>query len=232
MTRIEAERKEALAEAAEIIRNRLARAIAQRGSAVLGIPGGRSVQTLFGILSTASLNWHRVHVFFVDERCVPLDSEDSNYRLAEEHLFRPLQARGRIGNGNIHPFLWDPDRPQQSVTAYDRALHTVAPTLRFDVAVLGVGEDGHIASLFPSHSVLEQQHEGYVLVDNAPKPPPRRITVTAPVLRRARSAVGLFLGEGKRDALQAFDAERSVEVCPAALLREVEEAFVVTDQAS
>jgi 6-phosphogluconolactonase len=127
---------------------------------------------------------------FGDERCVPPDHPDSNYKMAREALL------DRVAPATVHrmPAELGPD---EGATEYSS---TIAALLPLDVVVLGVGEDGHTASLFPGHPVLEAK--GLVAgVRNSPKPPPERVTLTLEVLRGARQVIILATGAGKAKAV-------------------------------
>jgi 6-phosphogluconolactonase len=129
-------------------------------------------------------------VLFGDERCVPPDHPDSNYRLARETLL------DRVAPGSVHRIAGELG-PDEAAELYSRV---VAPLAPLDVVLLGAGEDGHTASLFPGHP--EVQMQGWAVgVRNAPKPPPDRVTLTLPALQGARRVIVLATGAGKADAV-------------------------------
>jgi 6-phosphogluconolactonase len=220
---------------------RLASAADARGTALLALPGGRSVGRVAEVLRADEMEvpWEKVHIFFVDERCVDLESPESNYQALRETFLEPLTAAGRLPRGNLH-------LPQESGEgpcdpgAYTRALEAVAGGPgrgRFDVVLLGVGEDGHIASLFPDHTALRNRERQYLLVEDAPKEPPRRITASRRLIASAETAIALFLGEGKRRALQRFRAlspeaaRAAVPELPCSLVHTVDDGWGATDLA-
>ncbi|MFP4483823.1 MAG: 6-phosphogluconolactonase [Spirochaetaceae bacterium] len=226
---------------ARLMARRLRAATDERATAVLAVPGGRSVQRVLEALRAEDMEvpWDRVHVFFVDERCVEPGSPDSNYQALREAFIDPLTAGGRLPGGNVHlpqeagEGLCDP-------ASYSRALEEVAADSgrgRFDVVLLGVGEDGHVASLFPDHPALGETGHRYLLVEDAPKEPPRRITASRSLIASASTAVALFLGESKREALQRFralspDAARAaVPELPCSLIHAADDAWAATDLA-
>ncbi|MDC0718420.1 6-phosphogluconolactonase [Nannocystis bainbridge] len=183
---------------AEVAAERLARAIArvdaERGACRLAIPGGSALAVLPHVLEDLSKGtWSRVQLTWVDERCVPASDEGSN-RGGYLRLGLPPPASALP--------LWadDDDDPARAVARFERAFaREFAGGL--DVALLGLGEDGHVASLFPGHAAL-QATGAAVFVADSPKPPPRRMSLTLPVLQATPHAVMMAAGTGKRAALR------------------------------
>lgn len=201
-----------------------------RERAVIAVPGGRSVARVFECMRREELAWSRVHFFMVDERLVPVDHPDSNFRLLREHLIGPLQREGRLDAGAVHPFPLDTTRADRGAGAYDRTLADYGS--RFDVVLLSAGEDGHVASLFPDHHSVRDERHGFFVMDDAPKPPPGRVTASASLVRTAGVGVLLFLGRGKVRAYEAFlDPAMGAVSCPAKLVQETHSPFVFTDLA-
>ena len=159
-----------------------AAAIAARGRFALAIPGGSVVSLLARGLAAplAAANWY---VFWTDERCVPLSDPQSNFRLAETELLP------KLAGARVHPV-------RGSAADYENELRPVLP---LDLVLLGVGEDGHVASLFPGNPALLETRRSVAAVSNAPKPPPDRITLTFPVLNAARHVFVVAAGAGKAD---------------------------------
>jgi 6-phosphogluconolactonase len=205
--------KEALARQAAAWLARELNAVAARGGRCgLALSGGSTTGPVYRALAEQAVPWERVDCYFVDERCVPPDHPDSNYLLAEETLFKPL------GLPSHQVFRMQGERPDRDGAARDyEAL--LPPVL--DVAVVGLGEDGHTASLFPGASALEEQ-ERRVLAIVGPKPPPWRLTLTLPVLRATRAVLGVVSGAGKRDAVRRLLAGEDV---PAGRLAHVQWMF-------
>lgn len=200
------------------------------GPIILGLCGGRSVEGIYRLLAErADLPWQRVHIFLVDERRVPINHPDSNFRLVNETFTAPLVDTGALPAENLHPFISDESAPGRGTGAYARELDHLGG--RFHIAILSAGEDGHVAALYPSHSALEQSAPTFLALNDSPKPPPRRITCSLPLL--ARSAMGLLLlfGEGKREALRRLmDPGVSVAECPAKVIESLPVAHILTDQ--
>jgi 6-phosphogluconolactonase len=219
--------KELAEAAAAALARSVDRVLEQRDRCVLGVPGGRSAGAVFTALRDRPVPWERVHVFMADERLVPIESPDSNFSVVGAALIDPLRAAGRLPAGNVHPFVTDPAQPDGGVAAYSRLLARHGG--RYDVVLLSAGEDGHVASLFPRHRLLEAKSP-HVLVEDAPKPPPRRMSMSLALLRTAAAGVLVFAGEGKRMAYRAFsDPAAEVAACPAVAVKGLSEAYVLTD---
>ena len=191
--------------------------------AVVAVPGGRSVAAIFRSLTTYDLPWHQVHLFLLDERLVPCDDPQSNYRLLHEQMGNILPEE------NLYPFMFDRQNVEGSLAQYDKKLLEVGGS--FDLVLASSGEDGHIGSLFPDHPSIDSKQHGYVLVNDAPKLPPQRISASASLIRQSRAGIILFFGEGKRNAMgRFFDSRLSPRACPAKILAELPCYYLLTDQ--
>ena len=143
-----------------------------------------------------------VHFFWADERCVPPDDPESNFYLAKEQLFGPL----KIGDAQIHRIHGE-DSPEAAATAASTEIAQIAPLNEtglpvLDIIFLGMGGDGHVASLFPSDpDVLISDRAIYRAVKNSPKPPPNRVTLGYSVIAAAKQVWVLVSGTGKEAAL-------------------------------
>lgn len=194
----------------------------------LAVPGGRSVAVIFEAMRREPVDWHRVHFFIIDERLVPIDHPDSNFKLLQEHVVVPLVQEGRISPENAHPFILDPSRPDRGALAYDQAL--AEHDMRYDIILLSSGEDGHVGALFPHHHSVANSHHGFIIMDDSPKPPPERMTSSLSLMTTARSALLLFAGAAKREALERFnDPALGIADCPAKLVQGLDDATVFTD---
>ncbi len=171
----------AAAEIAEAIRD---------GARTLVLTGGTTPKRSYELLAELDVEWGRVAVLFGDERCVPPDDPESNYRMAKETLLdRVLPASVHRMPGELGPDV--------GADLYAEVVEQTAP---FDFVLLGVGEDGHTASLFPGHPGLKA--EGLTVgVRNSPKPPPDRISLTLGTLRDARQVLILATGGSKAEAV-------------------------------
>lgn len=187
-----------------------AEAIPTRGRFTVALSGGSLPQLLGPALVKQASDWSAWHIFWADERCVPLTHPDSNYVLAKQYLFDHVP----IPPGQIHAPNTSLD-PAQTAATYEIILAQVfnvqpsnPPTLpQFDLILLGLGEDGHTASLFPGHPLLQETERWVAPIFDSPKPPPQRITLTLPVLNNARHVAFITAGAGKADILpQVFAA--------------------------
>ncbi len=201
--------------AARVVRDVAAQAIAEHGSFRVAFPGGRTPRALLQRLASepfrSQIEWGRVVVLFADERAVPPDHADSNYRLVREALLDPLGADAPIARRMLA------DSPDLEQAARDYALELEQP---LDLLVLGVGEDGHIASLFPGSANLVAGGGRVGVVTESPKPPARRLTLLPRALAEARTILVLATGADKAAAVAAALAEEGdVAACPARLVR-------------
>ena len=162
----------------------------REGARSLVLAGGTTPRRCYELLTHLDVEWGRVSLLFGDERCVHPDHPDSNYRMVRETLL------SRVAPATVHriPAELGPD---EAASAYANVIAGLVP---LDVVLLGIGEDGHTASLFPGHPELEA--DGWAVgVRNAPKPPPSRVTLTFKALRGARRVIILATGAGKADAV-------------------------------
>jgi len=192
-------------EAGGLITNLSAKAIEARGRFTVALSGGSMPKLLAAALTDepaySRIAWAAWHVFWVDERVVPLDHPASNYRAARVSLFQHLP----IPASQIYAL--DPSlKATAAAAAYEEQLgHLFRPgpdeLPRFDLILLGMGEDGHTASLFPNHILLNETKKWVAPIFDSPKPPPERITLTFPIINNARHVLFMATGEGKAEIL-------------------------------
>lgn len=170
----------------------------------LVLAGGSTPRPLYECLAAdyADLPWDRVRLFWSDERYVPYDREASNYRLAHETLITPLG----LSDDQLFPMPTDADDPADAAWTYESRLRNALPSspeaALFDVTLLGMGDDGHTASLFPGSDVLEETRRWVRAIEAPAYMDPRtRLTLTYPALNRSREVFFLVAGVQKRDAL-------------------------------
>ena len=179
----------------------LAEAIrAADGDVHVALAGGTTPRRAYELLAAASLPWERAHLWLGDERCVPAGHPDANQGMVTEALGGAARA------ARLHAVAGEKG-PEDAAWLYARELVAALgeqPVL--DVVLLGLGDDGHTASLFPGDPAAFAAEAPVIGVRGAPKPPPERISMTMPVLRRARLTVLLVAGEGKREALERVRA--------------------------
>jgi 6-phosphogluconolactonase len=176
------------------------RALSARGRFLVALPGG-SVASLFPNLSRLAFDWSRTEFFWVDERAVPPSDLEANFAAAYSTWLEPA----RVPRERIHRMRADEVNLHQAAQAYANELRAVAGNPpRMDFVLLGVGPDGHVASLFPGHPASGNERDLVAVVEDAPKPPPRRLTLTLPVLANAERVVVVALGKSKAQAI--YDA--------------------------
>jgi 6-phosphogluconolactonase len=194
-------------------------AVQARGEAHVAISGGSTPRPLFKLLASPPwqerIPWAHTHIWWVDERCVPPDHPHSNYGVAYALMLQHLPV---IIPHRIHGEL----TPPEAAAAYEHELKTtlhLGPEQwpRFDLILLGMGEDGHTASLFPGDSALDVR-DRLVTVGRAPSPPRERVTLTLPVLNQAAHILFLVAGENKAPALQRIFHQEEAHPLPAALV--------------
>lgn len=211
------------------------RARAKNGDFALCLSGGTTPERLYQLLGAAPLRdrfpFERTHWFWGDERFVPADDPRSNFRMAWQALLQHVP----VPPGNIHAIATAHPDPAASAAAYEAVLtrYYGADTLDpqrplFDLTLLGLGEDGHIASLFPQGAPLAEQRHWVVAAVGAT--PPDRITLTLPALASSRATALLVAGERKRAALARFRA--GDPALPATQLRPQGEFFCFADRAA
>jgi len=225
-------------------------AIEERGYFTLGLAGGSLIKMLSGLKEEEDdggkddgekkkkIEWDKWHVFWVDERCVPLDDPESNFGGAYEALFKDVP----IPRENLHAIddgLYDTNEgaSAKSAEAYDKELKSLSEAIlprgegglpMFDLLLLGFGPDGHICSLFPNHSLVKVNDERWILpISDSPKPPPERITFSMPVVNMAKRKVFAAVGEGKAEMAKHIleDANKTDGSIPAAMVKDAEWLF-------
>jgi 6-phosphogluconolactonase len=180
-------------------------AVAARGRFAVALSGGSTPRRLYQLLAGPPwrdrVEWDRVEVFWGDERCVPPDHPDSNYRMAREALLSHVP----VPAGQVHRLEADRPDHDDATRAYQetlaRAFGSAAEPPRFDLVLLGMGPDGHTASLFPQTAALGQTAR-WVVANFVPKFDADRLTLTYPVLNRAREVLFLVCGADKADVLR------------------------------
>ena len=183
-------------DAADFIAAEIESAVAARGLCRLALSGGNTPRAIHAELRRRSLPWKQVQITFGDERCVPPGDPESNYRMARETLLEAIE----IPPGNVFRIRGEA-APQEAADEYERLLATVAARFgeaRYvhDLLLLGLGEDGHTASLFPGSPALAETTRN-VIAATGPKPPPQRVTMTFPLINAARHVAFLVQGAAK-----------------------------------
>jgi len=205
----------------DLLKQLILKRIDEKDSITLGLPGGRSISSILSHLKKESLPWKHIDIFMVDERFVPIDNVQSNFQLISKEL------AGILPKENLHPFIYKQNVEDSGLKAYTEEIKKYGGY--YDIILLSSGEDGHIASLFPTHPALFNESEYYVLVENSPKPPPTRISVSKNFIKKSPIGMLLFAGLEKKIAFERFvQRNHSFEQCPAVILQEVRESYVIT----
>jgi len=192
-----------------------AAAIARHGEFRLGLSGGRTPEQLYRLLAgpamAGRIDWARARFLFADERDAPPSEPESNYWMARKLLIEPVGA----APDHVHRMKADLPDLEAAARAYEPCLETP-----LDLLLLGVGEDGHTASIFPGSPLARERARRVAAVTDSPKPPPRRLTITPRVIVEAAEVLVLVTGSGKARAVaRALDDDADVTAVPARLLR-------------
>lgn len=175
---------------------------------LVAVAGGRSVVPFYEKIK--EIHTDTLQFFLLDER---IPEEDRNAKMIKNYF-------------SVHEI--ESSDPKE----YEKKLELVSDYLTFDIVLAGVGEDGHIASLFPGHELLKDTHRGYTKVDDSPKPPKERITLLPESIANSTYVFVFFMGEGKREAYDFFmnhdPTEENIQKCPALLAKKTT-YFIITD---
>ena len=215
----------------EIMLTKIEDAIAQRGIVTITLAGGSTPKPLYEKLAEQDLPWEKIHVFWGDERYVPADHPDSNQGMARRAWLDqvPLPA------ANIHPMPTSATDPADAAAQHEAELQAFFKISdgafpAFDIILLGIGDDGHTASLFP-HTEALQVRDRLITVGNKDGQP--RITFTAPLINHAHTVLFLVAGASKRPALDhIFAPEDDDTLYPARLIQPQGELWWLLDQAA
>ncbi|HET6546339.1 MAG TPA: 6-phosphogluconolactonase [Rhodanobacteraceae bacterium] len=205
--------------ACAVILDDAARAIRERGRFVVVLAGGNTPRGVYHTLCDAPTDWSAWHIYFGDERCAPPDDPERNSRMAADTWLDHVPVPAM----QIHAMPGELGA-RQGATVYARTLRDVGT---FDLVLLGLGEDGHTASLFPGHDWgSEPDAPATLAVFDAPKPPPERISMSATRLADARHVVFLIAGVSKRQAVADW---RAGKVIPASAIHPVNPVDVLLE---
>ncbi len=187
----------------------------------VALSGGSTPKIVFDILVenfSDKVNWKHIHFYWGDERCVPPSDDQSNYRMTKEHLFSKID----IPSENIHRILGEND-PISEAMRYANLLEInldrVAGVPQFDLVILGMGDDGHTASIFP-HEIELWEADDHCVVATHPDSGQKRVSLNGKVINTAKRVAFLVTGSGKAEKVQAILQEtEGFEVYPAALVK-------------
>jgi len=208
------------------------KAVSHTGPITVGVSGGSMPNTLCPIFKRLDAKWaERMVIFPADERLVPLDHDDSNVGTYLKQLPGSFESRflkvQHIADA------------RQSASAFEESLRSTGVSVgsagfpQFDVLFLGLGPDGHTCSLFPTHHLLYEDTKWVAPIEDSPKPPPRRVTITLPVIRAAKHVLFLVTGESKAQVVKEMLVDEA-EKYPPVLIRPAEglEVEWVLDEAA
>jgi 6-phosphogluconolactonase len=193
--------------------------VAEEGPASLALSGGSTARESYELLTVADVGWSEVDVFFGDERWVPVDDPESNEGMARQAFVDQVEPR------SVYSLRHAGDSIEEAADAYDRLLRDYGP---LDLVHLGLGPDGHTASLFPGSPSLDERERLVVATGDELHPHPR-LTLTFPALNQSRLAVFTVAGEGKREALQRV---KSGDDLPAARVSAARVIWLVDEAAN
>lgn len=213
--------------AAELFVTLAAEAISASGRFTVALSGGSTPRALYSLLASDQFRervpWSKMHLFWGDERCVPPDHHDSNYRMTRESLLDKVP----ISDENIHRMLAEREDHNQAAAEYEQTLKAffgleAGKLPRFDLIWLGMGEDGHTASLFPGTVALDVT-DRLAVANYVEKFKAHRLTLTAPVINHAANVVFLISGESKASVLrEVLEGERQPHRWPSQLIQPLE----------
>ena len=177
-------------------------AIAERGIFKLVLAGGSTPEKVYRLLAKADADWSKWHIYYGDERCLPADHADRNSLMATSAFLEKVA----IPDSQIFTIPAELG-PEPAAKKYQQI---VASALPFDLVLLGMGEDGHTASLFPGHQ--HQENELAHAVYNSPKPPPERVTISAKALSNTQQLIFLITGTNKQEAVKNWRSGQDLPV--------------------
>jgi len=192
--------------AARAVSRAAAQAIAGKGAFRLVLAGGNTPRSAYEQLRQRGADWHGWHIYFGDERCVPTDDPERNSRMAFDAWLDHVD----IPPGQIHPIPAELG-PEIAAAAYAEVLR---PVDEFDLVLLGLGPDGHTASLFPGQTWGDTpEAPGVLAVHGAPKPPPDRVSLSAQRLSAAQQVLFLVTGPDKKQVIHRWRAGEAIPAC-------------------
>ncbi len=215
--------KQMVARVANDIVNAAVRAVADHGNFTVALSGGNTPKPLYELLASAPLKyempWKKTFFFFGDERCVPHTSDDSNYKMVKEALFKPDLVRDE----NVFATEMQDTDPEESALIYEEEIRDFFGLEdnefpKFDLMLLGLGDDGHTASLFPGSNALNECVR-ICVANYVEKFKAHRITLTLPVIDNAENVWFLVSGQGKAKVISEIISGEKKDLYPAQLVK-------------
>ena len=209
--------------AAELVSSIAEESIAGKGRFSVALSGGTTPRRLYSLLGASPfrerIDWEKVHLFWADERCVPADHSESNYRLVVDTLLRRVD----VPKDHVHRIRGEAE-PERAAREYEediRRFFAPEPAPVFDLVLLGAGEDGHTASLLPGSPALREKKRLVVPVHREP-PKPSRVTLTLPALNHASHILFLAAGHAKAAIVHEIVEDGNPKEYPAGLVQPVD----------
>ncbi len=210
---ISEENKEKLAEkTCKAFIKELKNLLQDQDKVIVSLCGGKSVRKFYKKIPKHAKkldqeDWENIHFFFTDERIVnPLD-EGSNHKQARDLFLMDLGRMKLLLEENVHRFHGQKENINEELARYDDMLNELGGDI--DIAIMGVGKDGHIGSLFPNKEELDAERKEYLLVTNSPKPPAERITIAPKHIEKSQTNFLFFIDEEKEKAYKKFQDEEA-----------------------
>jgi 6-phosphogluconolactonase len=201
------------------------RAVESRHRFVICIAGGSVAESCLPLIARANLPWPQVHIVWADERAVPFHHPDSNAGEAMRLWAGSALEMGAI----VHPMRVDPSDLDHSAAEYARELADVLNGGPLDFTLLGVGDDGHVASLFPGRSSLEETQHRVVVEQASPKPPPKRLSLSLATLAASRELIVAAFGASKETVIATATSDADATTPVARLVRLASNVTVMRD---
>jgi 6-phosphogluconolactonase len=193
------ENKLVFSAAAKALKKEIDKLSLKKDKVILGLCGGRSISSILNELKKENITWEKIHIFLVDERMVSINDAQSNFRLIRDSLKEVLPKE------NFHPFIYD---KENFLKEYKNELEKIGDC--YDFVILSSGEDGHIASLYPNHSSILDNSDFFIEINDSPKPPKHRMSISRKFLIKTSVGFLFFIGNGKSESLRKFLDEEIV----------------------
>lgn len=222
MTEIIFEEEGIYTKISKLLKESIDKILLKKEKVILGLPGGRSIPFILKNLKDELIKWEKIHVFMVDERLVSIEDDESNFKLIKEGLSNV------IPDENLHPFFYNKTKENYGLSNYEQEIIKFGET--YDIVLVSSGEDGHIGALYPNHSSIYDESDFFISMDDSPKPPEKRISISKNFLLKSKIGILLFIGEAKRQAYIKFlDKKLDYKKCPAKLITMIPESYVLTN---
>lgn len=196
--------------------------LSEKNEVIIGLPGGRSITNILKYLKMKNIDWNKIHVFMIDERLVSLDDNQSNFKLIKQELSDVIPIN------NLHPFHYKQIKKDSGLSEYREEI--IRNGGKYDIILVSSGEDGHVGALYPNHSSIHDESDYLISMNDSPKPPKNRMSISKNFLLKSKIGILIFVGDMKRDAYSNFLNEKiDITKCPAKLITQLPKSYVLTD---